>query len=250
MHSDGAEDGRDLYDHEAVFERYFAPRGRPWESPVTTMETPAVWRLLGDVTGLAILELGCGDGSFGADLLARGAASYVGVDASHRMIDAATRRLTGSAATLVRADLGRYEPAATSFDLIVSLRVLHYVRDLQFVLTRAASALRHGGRLLYSHEHPVITSNEAREPDGRRADWRVDDYFVSGPREVVFLGRKVLKYHRTVEQHLEAVDAAGLRFQRLSECAPFRDVFENDQAEYDRRLRIPLFLLIEAGRVD
>ncbi len=93
------------------------------------------------------------------------------------------------------------------------------------VLGRAASALRTGGRLVYSHEHPVITSFEAREPDARRGSWTVDDYFVPGERDVTFLGRRVLKYHRTVEQHLDAIRHTGLEFARLRLCPPVRQLF-------------------------
>jgi len=237
--------GSQLYDEEAVFERYFTPR-RPSDSPVITMEMPAFWDTVGDVRGLTILELGCGDGQLAEQFLERGATRYLGVDASHRMVTAAATRLDASRATVVRDDLSAYSAPSNTFDLVVSLRALHYVPDVTAVLARAASALRPGGRLVYSHEHPVITSFEAREPDGRRGSWTVDNYFVSGERDVTFLGQRVLKYHRTVEQHLDAVRRAGLEFTRLRECPPVRELFDEDSQEYERRLRIPLFLLIEA----
>lgn len=137
-------------------------------------------------------------------------------------------------------------PSPGAFDLVVSLRVFHYLPDLADVLRRARRALVSGGRIVYSHEHPVITSYEAREPSGKRANWVVDDYFRSGARTVTFLGRPVVKFHRTVEEHLAAVRDAGFRFSRLSECPPVRDRFIGDEAEYERRLRIPLLLLVEA----
>ncbi|HUR50086.1 MAG TPA: class I SAM-dependent methyltransferase [Acidimicrobiales bacterium] len=241
-------DGAEFYDEEGVFERYFAPRTRASDSPVLTMEMPAFWDAAGDVTDLAILDLGCGDGQLGEELVGRGAARYVGIDASERMVTAAASRLGEEGrAAIVRADLATYQPRE-QFDLVVSLRVLHYVADLTGVLHRAAAALHRGGRVVYSHEHPIVTSFEAREPDGRRANWTVDNYFASGPREVIFLGKRVVKHHRTVEEHLRAVADAGLSFSRLSECAPVRERFEGDEAEYERRLRIPLFLMIEASR--
>lgn len=239
--------GSELYDDEAVFERYFAPRARPLDSPVVTMEMPAFWDTVGDVSGLAILELGCGDGELGEQLLSRGASRYVGVDASDRMVTAATARLDPRRAAVVRADLTAYTPTDT-FDLVVSLRVLHYLPDMAASLAPAARALQRGARLVYSHEHPVITSFEAREPDGKRSDWVVDNYFVPGERDVTFLGRRVLKYHRTIEQHLDAVRDAGLEFTRLRECAPVRELFGDETEEYERRRRIPLFLMIEARR--
>jgi len=58
--------GSQLFDDDAVFHRYFAPRPRPSDSPVITMEMPAFWDTVGDVDGLTILELGCGDGELAA----------------------------------------------------------------------------------------------------------------------------------------------------------------------------------------
>ncbi len=239
--------GSELYDAKGVVERYFAPR-RPSESPIVTMEMPAFWDAAADVAGLTILDLGCGDGELGQRLLERGAARYIGVDASERMVALAVDRLEPARAGVVRADITKYRPPRSTFDLIVSLRVVHYVADLTGVLRRARHALRPNGRVIYSVEHPLITSFEAREPDARRASWTVDNYFVAGDREVEFLGRRVRKYHRTIEEHLDAVRYAGLELTRLRECAPVRERFGEDEREFERRLRIPLFLLIEARR--
>ena len=162
------------------------------------------------------------------------------------MLKRAADQLDSSRARIVQANLATYEPPTAEFDLVVSLRTLHYVEDLVAVLRRTRQALAPGGRIIYSHEHPVITSFEAREPDGKRSSWVVDNYFRSGARHVVFLGRRVIKYHRTLQEHLDTLREAGFRLLRLSECPPARDRFHDDEAEYQRRLRIPMFLMIEA----
>ena len=237
--------GAEFYDRPGVETAYFAPRP-PFESPVETLEAPAVGRAIGAVTGLRVLDLGCGDGALGADLLARGAASYHGVDASATMV--ARAPTCHGRAAIRQQRIEDLELAPESFDLAVSLRALHYVADLPAALARVTHTLAPGGRLIYTHEHPVITCHEAREPDGRRGSWVVDDYFASGPRQVIFLGAPVTKYHRTIEQHLDAVAAAGLEFRSLSECPPQPQAFGDRQDEYRRRSRIPLFLLIAAER--
>jgi SAM-dependent methyltransferase len=238
--------GPELFDHPEALEEYFTPRPDA-ESPVETMEIPALRRQVGDVSGLRILDLGCGDGWLGEELLRRGAAGYHGVDASAEMVVRAARRL-GAAATVTRQPLEELELGAARFDLVVSCLALHYVADLTAALARAAAHLDPGGRLVYTHEHPVVTSNESRPAGGSRGAWTVDGYFRPGARRVTFFGQPVVKYHRTVEHHVTAFAAAGFRLTGLSECAPERERFGARRDEYERRLRIPLFLLLAGTR--
>ena len=52
---------------------------------------PLTLRMLGDVRGRNILDLGCGDGGYAREL-ARGGAAVVGVDGSERLIELARQR--------------------------------------------------------------------------------------------------------------------------------------------------------------
>jgi hypothetical protein len=71
----------------------------------------------------------------------------------------------------------------------------------------------------------------------------VDDYFVAGPRETTWLGGEVVRYHRTVEDYVTALQAAGFALDSLREPRPDPARF-TDETEYARRLRIPLFLFL------
>ena len=106
-----------------------------------------------------------------------------------------------------------------------------------------------GGRIVFTVVHPVITSHDARaSADELRADWVVDDYFAAGPREHDWLGGAVVWHHRTIEAYVAALQGAGFALTALRECAPRRERFAGDEAEYARRARIPLFLLLAGAR--
>ena len=57
-----------------------------------------------------------------------------------------------------------------------------------------------------------------------------------------------MKHHRTIEDYFHAVQKAGFTVDSLRESRPDRHHFL-DQATYERRLRIPLFLFVAAQKV-
>ncbi|KEO80990.1 class I SAM-dependent DNA methyltransferase [Tumebacillus flagellatus] len=248
--------GSEFYEDPKIFAEYWKRRVRK-ESANAVLEGPVFTELVGDVRGLRVLDLGCGDASCGVELLARGAASYVGVDGSAKMVEKARELLRESGLYQEEAPAGRIEVvhqdirnlefAPGQFDLVVSRLALHYLEDLAAVLHRVRELLAPGGRLVFSVEHPAILSCSASlEESARRGSWIVDDYFLSGPRQQPWLGGEVVKYHRTIEEYFALVQAAGFTVESLRESKPVRERFDSE-GEYLRRARIPLFLFL-AGR--
>lgn len=164
------------------------------------------------------------------------------------MLARATATLAAIAAgTVVHGDLETWTPPTASFDLAVSSLVLHYLADLAPLLGRVFRALVPGGRFVCSVEHPIFTAADCGGRAGPCPDCPVDDYFVVGPRETSWLGGRVVKYHRTVEAYVAAFQGAGFVLDRLRESAPERARF-TDAAEYERRLRAPLFLFLSGHK--
>jgi hypothetical protein len=58
-----------------------------------------------------------------------------------------------------------------------------------------------------------------------------------------WLGTTTVWHHRTIEDYVTELRNAGFTLTNLRECAPRRDQFDND-AEYQRRRRIPLMLIL------
>lgn len=121
-------------------------------NPVQTLEAEALARLLPDLCGEVVLDLGCGKGRVARLALERGAKAVVGVDVSEAMLKAAAAALP--AVRWVRAD-GRALPfEAASFDVVVSALMMGHVEDLAAALAEIARVLRPGGVLLLSDFHP------------------------------------------------------------------------------------------------
>lgn len=239
--------GPDFYDEESVFAAYMQRRQRS-DSPNETLEKPILTDMLGDVRGKAVLDLGCGDGAFGVELLAAGCQSYTGLEASTRMVDLAQKNLSAVGGTVhqERIEMWQYPPSA--FDLVISRLALHYVSEFEQTSQQIYQTLKPSGCFVFSVEHPVITSsNQAIAETGIRQYWIVDDYFALGERNLSWMGSQVIKYHRTIEAYFLGLQKAGLVVESLRESSPKPELF-TDEALYARRRRIPLFLLMKARR--
>jgi ArsR family transcriptional regulator len=132
-------------------ERHYSP-GRTWEalarSVLPLFET-------GDV-----LDIASGDGVL-AELLAPHAHRYVCIDASRRVVSAASERLRRYRNVEVReADMHALPFDPGSFDLVVLMHALTYAAKPAQAVAEAARVLRPGGRLLLSslnrHEHRAV----------------------------------------------------------------------------------------------
>jgi SAM-dependent methyltransferase len=77
----------------------------------------------------SVLDVGCGPGRVGEAVLAAGAASYVGVDISPRMLLLAHTRLGGDPRVeLLEGNFLELE-SAVSFDVVIALGLFDYVRE-------------------------------------------------------------------------------------------------------------------------
>ena len=120
----------DAYAHDAGF--------------VSALGAPLV-DALGPVAGLRVLDLGCGDGTLGAAIAARGA-TVTGIDASASMIEAARGRGIDARVGDGQALGAIFGPDA--FDAVFSNAALHWMPDADAVLAGVRTVLRPGGRFV------------------------------------------------------------------------------------------------------
>jgi SAM-dependent methyltransferase len=238
---------KDFYEDDKILQDYLASRHSP-ESPNETLEKPAFFELLGDVRNKAILDLGCGDARFGVELLESGCASYTGIEPSGKMLEFAKRNLVNTNATVEQATIETWSYPAEQFDVVVSRLVLHYVKNLDEAFHNIYKTLKPNGRFVFSVLHPVITSYDTpREKGDVRTNWIVDDYFKQSSRQVRLRNDYVTQYQRTLETIILSLQQARFVLEQVREGCPKAQYFENKNL-YQRRMRIPLFLILSARK--
>ena len=108
---------------------------------VSELALPVV-ALLDPREGERILDLGCGEGALGLEIVRRGAEVY-GVDLSPEMV--AQARANGLEAEVMSVTQMPYEE---EFDAVFSNAMLHWVREPELAVTHIARALKPGGRFV------------------------------------------------------------------------------------------------------
>src|SRR5687768_8948598 len=135
-----------------------------YETPPAATVYPLeyAYHLLGDVTGLRIVDFGCGSGA-NTVLLANRGAHVWGVDISEDLIRLAERRLevsgrAGGAAFIVASAHDLPFPN-DSIDIVFGIAILHHL-DLELVAREVHRVLRPGGRAIF--QEPVRNSKIIR----------------------------------------------------------------------------------------
>jgi len=120
------------------------------------LELPALERGLGDLTGISLLDFGCGPGFFSRLLKDKGAAQVVGYDISEGMLAYARRREEKEHKD-IRYVSSLDDSLTGKFDIVLAIYVLPYAPDQHQLLSICRSmsrVLKPGGRLLTLPLHP------------------------------------------------------------------------------------------------
>ncbi|WNV89541.1 class I SAM-dependent methyltransferase [Umezawaea sp. Da 62-37] len=176
-------------------------------------------RLLGDVAGKLVLEVGCGSAPCARWLAAQGA-HPVAFDISAGMLRhaAEANRETGIAVPLVQASADQLPFADGSFDAACSaFGAVPFVADSGVVMREVSRVLRPGAPWVFAVTHPIrwIFPDDPG-PEGLTA---TQSYFDRTPYvEVDETGRATyVEHHRTMGDYVRQLAEAGLDLVDLLE---------------------------------
>lgn len=237
------------YDNEEFFKKY-SEMNRSKNGLSGAGEWSELQKILPDFEHKRVLDLGCGYGWHCLYAANQGADSVLGVDISEKML--------AVAGDMNKHEKIKYEKSAmedldfpdNSFDVIISSLAFHYIKDFEALAENISRWLSFGGSFVFSVEHPVFTSYGTQDwyydDKGNILHFPVDNYYYEGQREAVFLGEKVIKYHRTITTYLNTLLQNGFDIRHIIEPKPPEDMLHIEGMKDE--MRRPMMLLVSAQK--
>ncbi|HZY70502.1 MAG TPA: class I SAM-dependent methyltransferase [Thermoplasmata archaeon] len=242
----------------AYYDEKQGDRGDTWHR---TLIDPGLWKRVGRVRGLRVLDLACGNGYI-ARRLARSGAHVVAIDSSPSMLERAKARTAPSLdVRYERRDAAHLTGFPDdSFDLAVSNMALMDISDGAGAIRQVARVLRPGGRFVATLSHPCFDNGSAsawsvervlltttvyrkisryRELLSERFPWRTPDGTLY----------RTLGHHRPLNWYARVLGEAGLAITALDEPEALPE-FRTASPVDSWIAQIPLHLVIQAHKCD
>lgn len=182
-------------------------------------------KLLGDVRGKAVLEIGCGGGQ-NAIVLAKWGAKAEGLDISDEQIKYA-KTLAKKEGVKVSFIVGAMENLSMfsneSKDVVLSSFAVGYVEDIAKTFREVFRVLKKGGIFIFAEVHPVANKGRVLRY-GKKRVWSVTNYFnrrkyvwswggqIEEDKKPKFYG-----YHRLIQDIFNLLVDSGFQVTRILE---------------------------------
>jgi len=238
-----------------------------WDVYREYVNNPAFFQLLGDLAGLDVLDIGCGEG-YNTRKLADLGARAVGIDVSEAMIRAALHHEADQPRGIEYhvasgSDLGRF--ADESFDAVLSMMAMMDMPDYAGCVGESARVLKGPGLLQISISHPCtmtrpwkwVTGDEGRREGVVVGDYfslepssEVEDveewYFSAAPPQVKAAARafRIPRFFRTLSEYFNTLVEAGFRVDHMVEPHADESAVRRCPSVADTRV-VPYFLIFQ-----
>lgn len=249
-------------DWDQVAEWWDAKQGDSGDLWHRSLIDPGLLRVVGDVRGLRVLDLACGNGYL-ARRFARAGASVQGIDRSAPIIERARAREAAEPLG-IRYEVGDAARLSAfgdgAFDLVVSNMALMDIADAAGCIGEAGRVLAPGGRFVFSISHPCfdVMSRSAWvvERDlGGTTVWRkvrryrepFDEWIPWDVGEGATM--ELRSFHRPLGWYVEQLRSAGLAIVHFEEPSPLDEMLRESPEQGPWIAQIPLHCVIGAVRL-
>lgn len=227
-----------------------------------SIEWPCVQKMLPNIKGKSIIDLGCGTGRFTFLLEAEEPDVITGIDLSERMLDIARNKAqrNNSTAIFEKRDLNNLDLLKISkVDFIFSSTTFHYILDLDTLFYKLFNLLNEEGSCIITLMNPVYTAGYPVDKRGifpSDEDWNIR-YLDKSLRSYIqpwieyndsidnYLSSS---YHHTFSDYFNAIIKAGFHILQVEEPAPPLEWKERLYNRYDSFIQTPSFLILKLAK--
>jgi 2-polyprenyl-3-methyl-5-hydroxy-6-metoxy-1,4-benzoquinol methylase len=203
---------------------------------------PAIFSLLGDVSGKNILDAGCGQGYL-SRLLAKRGAIVTGVEPATGLYEYAVRleQAERLGISYLQQDLSLLDGFKQCFDFVVANMVFMDIPAYEKAMHNCIAALKRGGHLIFSILHPCF--DEPQEGWDAKGYIEVREYFKERALPQSF-GHF---FHRPLSSYLNLVIHEGCSIQQVIE--PQLDIATARLIGHERNVHVPNFIVVGAMKL-
>lgn len=215
---------------------------------------PAVFDICQPITGMKILDLGCGEGYFSRTLLAQNPSSIIGIDISEEMINSAIAQNKDERASFRTTKDTNLEFENEQFDLVVAVFVYNYffLDEMINSYREVFRVLKPGGRFVFSVPHPFFPFISKKDSNTFHFDFGEDTYFSArGIKADGTIKRRdnielpVQMCHKTLEDYFDAINLAGFdKMPLIRELRVLPEHIEMDPSFFNPVADLPLHIAL------
>lgn len=243
---------QNIFDDPVFFSEYRKLRDREANAN-NLFEIPTLIKILPDLEGKRILDLGCGSGERCMDYIKQGAAKVTGIDISEKMLEAARNENADPRITYIKMAMEDIGELNETYDVAISSLALHYVEDFGGVVKNVYRLLSDGGIFLFSQEHPLSTCYEGtedrwtRDETGRKIHANIANYCLEGRKDSTWFVEGVQRYHRTFSTIVNTLAGQGFKILEMAEPTATEEILKKYPEYYDLYHK-PDFLFVKAEK--
>ena len=240
-----------VYDNQHFFDEYQKMRSEKINSNVL-VEIPQIKKLLPDLKDKTILDLGCGAGGMSRYFIKQGAKRVLAIDISKNMITEAKKYKIDKIEYRVLS-MDKLNSIDEKFDLVFSSLAFHYVKNFEKLIKNISNLLKKDGILLFSQEHPLLTSTIPNDKFpkyyevNKKRYYILADYQRETQRVAYWLDFNVVKYHRMLETVVNSICKFGMELIELKPSKPSQKALKllpKLSKEFER----PMYLFVKARK--
>lgn len=246
---------QNIYDNKEFNQEYDKMRNeKKGYTANDLIEIPNFRNLVPDVENKKILDLGCGYGENCKYYKELGAKKVLGIDISNHMIDIANKNNKLNNIEYKVMAMEDIKEIEEKFDIVLSSLAFHYIKDFKKLIKDIYNLLTKEGCLVFSQEHPLVTStilSENLTSNHQIIDdkWYLllADYNRIGLRKKLWNDQVVEKYHRNFSEIINTLIEVGFKIDTILEPIPDKEIIEKVPKfiyQYDR----PYFLFVKVHK--